>query len=116
MKIRHPIVLSSCLGFVVGFAVCLCWRFQSDDEPTSETDSLSARVQNDPASVVESYESLSSNTSQQPNFFGAPITPRVFRAEEDWKVTIWYQSLPPQRGETFDPRESAAKRMGLTNK
>lgn len=118
MKVSRPIALATCLGFVVGFAVCLVWRIAGvDDEGATQNDSLSADVPLEPAPVVKSDESVSRNARPEPELFGhREITPRAFIPGQEWTVTIWYQSLPPQKGPTHDPREYVAERMGLKSR
>lgn len=117
MKVGRPIMLSGCLGFVVGFAVCLGLRTAGEDETPMENPSLSTNAQFNRVPVVASDESVSSNARSEPESFGhREKAPRVFVPREEWKVTIWYQTLPPQRGTTHDPREYVAQRMGLTNR
>ena len=117
MKANHRILLGTGLGFVGGVAVCLCGRMASEDEHPQANVLLSTKVQVNPAPVVESYEGVSRQAQPQTDFFAnRDIVPPVVIPAEAWKVTIWYQTLPPQKGNAHDPREYVARRMGLTNR
>jgi hypothetical protein len=117
MKVRHPIVLASCLLFVVGVAVCLGLRLANEEEASKDNYSSSTNVEVDSAPVIVSAKRISSNAPSKLKLLDrGERNPRVFVPGEEWNVTIWYQSLPPQQGATYDPREYVAQRMGLTNR
>jgi len=118
MNANYRILLSSCLGFVIGFAACYCLRIACPDYQSEANVSLSpSAVPPASTAISVSYETIPTNTRSQPEFLGnTKIAPSILIPAEGWKVTIWHPTIPPQKAGTFDPYEYVARTMGLTNR
>ena len=106
MQNNDRILLSSFLGFIVGFAVCYCL-----DIPDSVRNSSSLTDLLPPAAMQ-----VTTNANAEPDLFSqVKIEPYPPEPATEWRVTIWYPTIPPQKAGTFDPCEYAARKMGLTD-
>jgi len=113
MKASYRILLCGCAGFVVGFAVGHGWQPDADDQ----SEATSATVVE---LVLPSATHAAASNEQAPLFGSRPELPtqKFYPAipAERWTVTIWHPTIPPQKADTFDPLELAARRMGITNR